>query len=229
MWHGDVLYYLSDAGANHRMNLWTYDLATGSRTQVTNFEEFDVLWPSIGPGPDGGGEIIFQHGADLMVLDIPSGGTRTVEVTIPGDRPSRHRRIETDDSISNYAVSPKGKGGGRSPREIWSMLSETAARNMTNTAGVAERIHVESDGKWITYFSDESDEYELYMIQSDGKGERRQLTTDGTPFKHATERSPDRRSCCTPGRDMHMIDIEFGDRQHVVSDIRPTTFNQLVA
>ena len=232
MWHGDVLYYLSDAGANHRMNLWKYDLATGSRTQVTNFEAFDVLWPSIGPGPDGGGEIIFQHGADLMVLDIPSGGTRTVEVTIPGDRPSiRHRRIETDDSISNYAVSPKGKRVAVEARgEIWSLPSETGvARNMTNTAGVAERDPMWSpDGKWITYFSDESDEYELYMIQSDGKGERRQLTTDGTPFKHATEWSPDSKKLLYTGKagDMHMIDIESGDRRHVVSDTyaqRPST------
>ena len=51
MWHGEDLYYLSDEGANHRLNLWKHDLASGTRTQVTNFEKYDVLWPSIGPGP----------------------------------------------------------------------------------------------------------------------------------------------------------------------------------
>ncbi|MEE2719605.1 MAG: PDZ domain-containing protein [Planctomycetota bacterium] len=232
MWQGDTLYYLSDAGANHRLNIWKYDLATDTRVQVTDFAEFDVLWPSIGPGPDGGGEIIFQHGSDLMVLDLPTGATRVVEVTIPGDRPSvRHRRIETGDSIRNFAVSPKGKRVAVEARgEIWSLPSENGvARNMTNTAGVAERDPMWSpDGRWITYFSDESDEYELYMVQSDGKGERRQLTSDGTPFKHATEWSPDSKKLLYTGKagDVHMIDVESGERRHVVSDTyaqRPST------
>ena len=30
MWFGNTLYYLSDAGAEHRLNLWSYDLATGA-------------------------------------------------------------------------------------------------------------------------------------------------------------------------------------------------------
>ncbi|MBM44462.1 MAG: hypothetical protein CMJ36_05570 [Phycisphaerae bacterium] len=232
MWHGDMLYYLSDAGPNHRLNLWRYDLTNGTRTQVTNFDQFDVLWPSIGPGPDGGGEIIFQHGADLMVLDISSGAIRTVEVIIPGDRPSvRHRRIETNDSIENFAISPKGKRVAVEARgEIWSLPSEHGvARNMTNTAGIAERDPMWSpDGRWITYFSDESGEYELYMIQSDGKGERRQLTTDAGPFKYSTEWSPDSKKLLYTGKagDLHMIDVESGERRHVVTDTyaqRPST------
>jgi tricorn protease-like protein/C-terminal processing protease CtpA/Prc len=232
MWQGDTLYYLSDAGSNHRLNLWKYDMVSSTRTQVTNFEDYDVLWPSIGPGPDGGGEIIFQNGADLHVLDLPSDTTRTIEVTIPGDKPSvRTRRIETDDSIENFAVSPKGKRVAVEARgEIWSLPSEQGiARNLTNTAGFAERDPMWSpDGKWITYFSDESDEYELYLVQSDGKSERRQLTSDGTPFKHATSWSPDSTQLLYTGKagDVHLVDIASGDRRHIVSDTfaqRPTT------
>ncbi|MDG2291459.1 MAG: PDZ domain-containing protein [Phycisphaerales bacterium] len=232
MWHGDLLYYLSDAGSNHRLNLWKFDMASGTRTQVTNYDQYDVLWPSIGPGLDGGGEIIFQNGADLHVLDLASDTTRTVDVTIPGDKPSvRTRRIDTGDSIENFAVSPKGKRVAVEARgEIWSLPSEQGiARNLTNTAGMAERDPMWSpDGKWITYFSDESDEYELYLIQSDGVGDRRQLTSDGTPFKHATSWSPDSTKLLYTGKagDVHMIDIASGDRRHIVSDTfaqRPST------
>ena len=55
------LYYLSDAGPEHRLNLWCYDPAGGAR-QVTRFADYDVKWPAIGPGPAGQGEIVFQHG-----------------------------------------------------------------------------------------------------------------------------------------------------------------------
>jgi len=232
MWHGEDLYYLSDEGANHRLNLWKHDLASGTRTQVTNFEKYDVLWPSIGPGPDGAGEIIFQNGADLLVLDLQSGEIRTVEVTIPGDRPSvRSRRIDTSDSISNYAISPGGKRVTVEARgDIWTLPAEQGnPRNLTFSPDTAERDPMWSpDGQWITYFSDGSDEYELYITQSDGKGETRRLTHDGTPFKHATSWSPDSEKLLYTGKggDMHLVDVESGERTHVVTDPyaqRPST------
>ena len=52
MWHGQSVYYLSDDGPSHRLNIWQYDTATGARRQVTKFVDFDVKWPSVGPGPD---------------------------------------------------------------------------------------------------------------------------------------------------------------------------------
>ena len=45
MWHGQTVYYLCDAGHEHRLNIWAYETATGARRQVTNFSEYDVKWP----------------------------------------------------------------------------------------------------------------------------------------------------------------------------------------
>ncbi len=50
MWHGDTLYYLSDNGPEHRLNIWSYDTKSGQRNQVTDHDAYDVKWPSIGPG-----------------------------------------------------------------------------------------------------------------------------------------------------------------------------------
>ena len=81
MWHGDTVYYLSDAGPAHRLNLWAYDTSDGSRRQITRFEEYDVKWPSIGPGPNGNGEIVFQNASDIFLLDLGTGESRKAPAT----------------------------------------------------------------------------------------------------------------------------------------------------
>ncbi|MFZ4574606.1 MAG: S41 family peptidase [Phycisphaerales bacterium] len=169
---GKVLYYLSDNGPEHRLNIWKYDVASGARTQVTQYKDYDVRWPSIGPG-NGKGEIVFQYGAELRLLDLASGKDSVVKVTIPGDRPSvRPRAVDASETIGGAGISPSGKRvvvEGRG--DIWTVpAKEGITRNLTRSAGVFERDPAWSpDGKWIAYFSDESGEYELWVRSSDAK------------------------------------------------------------
>ncbi len=194
MWHGKTVYYLSDGGPSHRLNIWAYDTETGERRQITDFEDFDVKWPSVGPGT-GQGEIVFQNGADIYVLDLASGESTTVEITIPGDRPSiRTRTVNAADNLFNWDISATGKRAVFGARgDIWTVPAKDGSpRNLTRTSGVAERNPSWSpDGRWIAYFSDATGEYELYTTQSDGKGETRQLTEKGNAFKYAPTWSPD--------------------------------------
>ncbi len=183
MWHGSRLYYLSDNGPSHRLNIWVYDPQDGSHTQVTTFDDYDVKLPAMGPGARGEGEIIFQHGSDIKVLRLDNGTIRTVKIEIPGDYPDlRTQRVDASKWITSGDISPKGKRAVVSARgDVWTLPAENGSpRNLTNTNGAFERNPAWSpDGRWIAYFSDESDEYELYIRQSDGKGEVRQLTDFG--------------------------------------------------
>jgi tricorn protease len=195
MWHGQSVYYLSDDGPSHRLNIWSYDTATGARRQVTKFADFDVKWPSIGPGPEGQGEVVFQYGAELRLLDLATGQSRGVEVTIPGDRPQlRAQAIDVKKFVRGGDISPTGKRVVVEARgDIWSLPAKNGSpRNMTRTSGVAERDPSWSpDGRWIAYFADITGEYELYVKQSDGKGETRRLTNDGEAFRMSPVWSPD--------------------------------------
>ena len=195
MWHGKKLYYFSDAGPNHRKNIWVYDVKTGKRRQVTRFKDYDVKWPSIGPGPNGRGEIVFQCGADLHLLDLATEKSSVVEVTIPGDRPKiREQTIDVSRSIMGSNVSSTGKRAVIEARgDIWTVPAKHGSpRNLTRTPGVAERDPAWSpDGRWIAYFSDETGEYQLYITQSDGKGETKQLTKEGATFRFDPTWSPD--------------------------------------
>ncbi len=195
MWNGKTVYYMSDDGPEHRLNLWSYDSASGKREQVTHLKDFDVKWPAMGPGADGGGEIVFQAGSELQILDLKTRKSRTVDVMIPGDRPKiRPRDVEASKFVQGWNISPTGKRGVFEARgDVWTAPAKFGtARNLTRTNGVAERDPAWSpDGEWIAYFGDESGEYELYVLPSDGKGAAKKLTSDGTCFRNNPTWSPD--------------------------------------
>ncbi|MCH2134126.1 MAG: PDZ domain-containing protein [Phycisphaerales bacterium] len=194
MWHGDTLYYVSDAGPAHRMNIWQLDPATDERSQVTTFTDVDVHWPAMGPGPDGRGEIIMQTGSGLRLLDLATGGVDVVDVEIPGDRPTiRPRRVDVSGDLGAASLSPSGRRIAVEARgDVWSLPAENGApRNLTQSNDAAERDPSWSpDGRWIAFFTDRSGEYELWLQQSDGREPARQITTAGGPFKRSLAWSP---------------------------------------
>lgn len=204
MWHGQTVYYMSDAGPEHRMNIWAYDVPDGPRRQVTNFQEFDIKWPAIGPGANGEGEIILQNGAGLYRIDLKTGAPTPVAITIPGDRPLiRPQRIDASRNIEGFDLSATGKRAVMAARgDVWSLPAKNGSpRNLTSTAGVNERDPAWSpDGKTVAYFSDGTGEYELYTRPADGGGEPKQLTRDSRTFYYMRSWSPDSKR------------IAFGDK-----------------
>ncbi len=216
MWHGDALVYLSDDGPTHRLNLWRLDPATGERRALTQYADYDVKWPAIGPGPDGGGEVIFQHGAALELLDLATGAVRKIEVTIPGARPQlRPQRVEVSALAGSVSLSPTAQRLLLEARgDLWTLPAEKgSARNLTRTSGAAERQPAWSpDGKWIAYASDESGEYELYLRPADGRGESRRLTTGADRWVSAPVWSPDskRLAFWDKSATLHVHDLASG-------------------
>ena len=195
MWHGKTVYYMSDNGPEHRLNIWSYDTSSDQRSQITHHADYDVKWPAVGPGVHGRGEIVYQHGSALYLLDLASGQSLPVRVRIPGDRPMiRPKIIDAAKFIQDRNISSTGKRAVLEARgDIWTVPAKNGSpRNLTRTSGVAERDPAWSpDGRWIAYFSDASGEYELYTVASDGKGKARQLTSDGNVFRYSPTWSPD--------------------------------------
>ncbi|MBX9736736.1 MAG: PDZ domain-containing protein [Phycisphaerales bacterium] len=170
----NTIYYLSDNGKDHRLNIWSYDTTSGTRAQVTSFSEDDVRWPSIGPGAPGSkGEIVFQLGSRLMLLNLDTAQSSEIKITIPGARPTIRAQVEdVSGSISDAGISPTGKRVVVEARgDIWTApAKEGIIRNLTSTDNVFDRDPSWSpDGKWIAYFSDASGEYELWVRASDAK------------------------------------------------------------
>ena len=195
MWWNNALYYLSDQGEANRLNIWKYSPRAKKHEQMTFFKDNDIRWPAVGPGYANQGEIVFQLGSDLVLLNLKFNKLTTVEVIVPGDRPYlRPRTVDASDYIAGWDISPSGKRAVVEARgDIWTLPAENGVpRNLTATNGVGERSPSWSpDGRWIAYFSDETGEYEICVKQSDGKGEVRQLTNGGGVFKLGQGWSPD--------------------------------------
>lgn len=224
MWHGGTVYYLSDAGPEHKLNIWAYDTEDGGREQVTRFEDFDVKFPSIGPGEGGRGEIVLQNGSDLYLVDLGNGRARPVQITIPGARPSiRPQVIDAARFIQSGGISATGKRAVAEARgDIWTLPAEKGApRQLTNTSGSAERSPAWSpDGRWIAYFSDESGEYNLYVTQSDGRGETRKLTDLAENYFFQIVWAPDSKSLLITDKAgaIHHVDLGTGERTPIDRD-----------
>jgi tricorn protease len=197
MWHDETIYYLSDAGNERRLNIWSYEMKSGRRQQITHFENYDVKWPSIGPGPNAQGEIVFVNGTDLYLLDLGTNSSHRVDISLPeNDLDIRPRAVDVSQSVTNWSLSPDGKQVVVEARgDIWIASAENAGpRDITHTSGAAERNPSWSpDGRWIAYFSDVDGEYQLYVVSSDGTGSPRQLSHLGVGFRYRPVWSPDSR------------------------------------
>ena len=195
MWFGATVYYLSDGGAEARMNIWSYDTKTNTRRQVTHFIDFDVKWPSIGPGANGQGEIVFNYGTDLYLLDLADDKLRKVEVSLPKELAPETLSVDASKFVVNWNVSAEGERAVVEARgDIWTVAPDGAKRRLTSNSSAAERDPSWSpDGRWIAFFSDASGEYELYVVAADGSAAPRQLTHIGAGFRYRPVWSPDSR------------------------------------
>lgn len=196
MWHGSTLYYLSDDGPEHRLNIWSCDAQGGKRRQITHFDEFDIKWPSMGPDDGSPGEIVFQNGSSLWVLNLANNESRKVDVKIPGARSKlRVQTIDVSGSIDSWDISPTAKRAVVEARgDIWTLPAENGIpRNLTHSNGVAERTPSWSpDGKSIAWFDDSAGNgYELFVMPADASAPKRRVTTGNGAFKVDLTWSPD--------------------------------------
>ena len=214
MWHGDTIYFGSDRGPEHRMNLYAYSLRTRRTRQLTQFKDYDVNWPSLGPD-----SIVFENGGFLYLFDLKSEKARKLTVSLPGDRPlARKHWADAGSLITDFDISPDGKRAVFSARgDIFTVpAKEGSIRNLTATPGIREKYAAWSpDGKWIAYFSDRTGEDELYLIPQDGTGKETRVTFDGKVFRLPPVWSPDSKKLAYSDKDTRFFYVDIEEKKPV--------------
>ena len=210
MWHGDVIYFISDR--DRTMNLFSYNTNTEETRKVTNYDKFDIKFPSLGDEA-----IVYENGGYLYYLDLNSLTPTKIDVQIMNDfAASRPQWKDASKSIRGGYPSPNGERvvfGARG--DIFSVpVKSGITRNLTNTNGAHERNQDWSpDGKWVAYISDESGETELYIMKPDGSEEPIQLTKNADTYKFGFEWSPDSKKIAWTDQKkrLQFVDIETKD------------------
>ena len=194
MWNGNYIYFLSDRGPEKKMNLWRYSIAGKSFEQLTKFADNDTHYPSMGPD-----EIVFEQGGKLYLYQLASQQVKEVPVTIINDRSMlKPSMVAAEKFVQHVNISPDGNRVLVEARgDIFSLpAKEGYVKNLT-MSGSAERYPSWSpDGKNIAYWSDESGEYELYLMQAGKENSVKKLTSYGPGFRYGLFWSPDNKKLC---------------------------------
>lgn len=191
-WNGRV-YFASDRDGI--MNIWSFDAASANLgkdlRQHSFHKEFDLNTPDLHNG-----RVVYQHGPDLWLLDLASGETREVPITLSSDLDQMREQWirEPARAISGWAVSPSGDRlllGARG------QLFAAPARpgrfvDLTRRSGTRYRFATFApDAKTIYATSDASGEVEIWALPANGVGEPTQITSGADILRLSILPSPD--------------------------------------
>jgi len=208
MWIGDAIYLVSDRTGT--LNLFKYDPAADQATQITRHKRWDVRWAS----SDNRRKIVYELNSELQVYDVTIGKDRKISITVPHDglamRPSRYSAAE---NIENFELSPKGERALFIARgDVFTVpIEQGPTRNLTNSSGAHDKwARWSPDGATIAFISDRSGEDQVYVINQDGTGKPKQLTTQFKGMLYAPEWSPDGNRLAFSDKDgkLYVLTIE---------------------
>lgn len=213
MWIGDAIYFVSDRSGT--LNLYRLpagsDEASQKPVQLTEFSDFDVLWPSAGADA-----IVFENGGRIWRYDPESGASKALAITVASDQAATLPTIKNvATQIESFDISPNGQRAVFGARgELFTVPAKDGAMRNLSRSPAAREIAVSwsPDGANIAYLSDASGEYELYVRAQHGQGEPRQITHDSTVWINPPQWSPDSRLLAFTDQDLRLriVDVETG-------------------
>lgn len=211
MWIGDAIYFASDRDG--KLNLYSYDVASGEVTQITHSTTWDVRWPS----SDNAGKIVYELDGELHVLDIRTGQDQKISIFVPDDgvsmRPSRYSAAR---NIEDFELSPKGERALFVARgDIFTApIEKGPTRNLTNSSNAHDKhARWSPDGARIAFISDRSGEEQVFLVNQDGSGRIEQLTTEFAAMLYAPEWAPNGERLAFSDKDGKLYVLTLADKK----------------
>jgi len=211
MWIGEAIYFVSDRDGT--LNLYRWDIATETTTQLTHSTTWDVRWAS----SDNTSRIVYELGGELAVYDVVAGKETRLAITVPDDGVNRRPgRYAASKFIEGFALSPKGERAIFSARgDVFSVpIEKGPTRNLTNSSTAYDRDGVWSpDGKFIAFISDMSGEDQVYLVPQDGSGKPVALTTDNVGQLDVLRWSPDGARLAVSDHEGKVLVVSVAERK----------------
>ncbi|HEV7396551.1 MAG TPA: PDZ domain-containing protein [Pyrinomonadaceae bacterium] len=218
VWFGDTVYFLSDR--NGPVSLFAYNTASKAVKQVVENKGLDLK--SVNAGPD---VLVYEQFGGIYLWDPKTSRSNRVSIHVSGDLPAtRPHYDKVGTRIQSAAISPTGARAVFEARgEIISVPAEKGdARNLTHSTAVMERDAAWSrDGKSIAYFSDESGEYALHIVDQSGFGTVKKISLGNPPsYFYSPVWSPDSKKISFTDKRLNIwyADVEKGTTVKVDTD-----------
>jgi tricorn protease len=215
MWHGNSIFFISDRDGI--MNLYSYDLGSKQTKKLTDYKEFDIKWPSLGPDA-----IVYENGGLLYSYDLASGKTRDLPIVVRAeDLEARPEFKSVTQEVSGAALSPSGARAVVEARgNIFTVPAEHGSvRTLTTEHSSIHELNPawSPDGKWIAYLSDKTGEYELYTRPQMG-GDETRITTNGKIYRFGPTWSPDSKKLAFWDKSNQLWYVSLDDKKPVLVD-----------
>jgi tricorn protease len=217
MWKGNTIYFTSDRGAEHKLNLYSYDVGSKQVEQLTKFDEFDVMWPSMGPD-----SIVFENGGYLYTFDLQTRLPKKLTIYVNGERDQAMKHwANASHHITDFNIAPDGKRAVFAARgEVFTVpAKEGSIRNLTNSPGVREqKVAWSPNGLWIAYVSDRTGEDEIYITPQDGLGPEEAITSGHKGFMFTPAWSPDSSKIAWADQTLKLWYVDLKEKKPVQVD-----------
>jgi len=215
MWIGDQIYFTSDR--NGTLNLYRAD--PGGAVQLTFNATWDVRWPS----SDHQARIVYERVGALRVFNVKTGLDQGLHVTVPTDG-GASRPLRVDAEVESFGLSPRGERALFVARgDVFSVPIENGpVRNLTQSPRAHDKLARWSpDGRTIAFVSDQSGEENVYLVDQEGKGKPRALTTTLKVFLTSLAWAPDGAHLALGDKDGRIFVAGVADRKltQVAKDI----------
>ncbi|MCG3127962.1 MAG: Tricorn protease [Phycisphaerae bacterium] len=219
MWWRGRVYFASDRDGT--MNVWSMTPDGGDPRQHTHHSGFDVLGPSLHNG-----RVAYQLGADLYVLDLATGASRSIPITLDSDfDQTRESWVKSPwEYVTAVHASATGDRVVLTARGQVFVAPHRQGRlvEATRRPGVRYRqARFMPDGKSLVALSDESGEVELWRLPANGVGAAEQLTHGADVLRWDLLPSPDGRLIAHHDKNQRLHLLEVESRENRVIDESP--------
>ncbi len=178
MWYNGRVYFVTDRDG--QMNIWSMKEDGSDRQQITKHVGWDVRSPKLSAD----GKIVYQLQADLWLLDIASGQTKMVPISLASDLDQLRERWVKDPmaSLSSAHLSNDGDRVALTSRGRVFVAPVKGGRFVRASTKDSVRFRdaiFAADGKSLLALSDESGELEWVRLPANGVGNDDALTKGG--------------------------------------------------